>query len=104
MSLSLLDKIKHLDLQRNRVTVEAGARIQPVSFLLCHSGLKFLWACSLMVSASVVVSILCTKGLHPFGGAHSSNRSSSIQSLCCVPAACRRAQEIRPDAEQLRLH
>lgn len=62
MSLSLLDKIKHLDLQRNRVTVEAGARIQPVSFVLCHSGLKLLLAWLLMVSASIAVSILCTKG------------------------------------------
>jgi hypothetical protein len=62
VSLSLLDKIKHLDLQRNRVTVEAGARIQPVSFVLCHSGLKLLLAWLLMVSASIAVSILCTKG------------------------------------------
>lgn len=31
VSLALLDKIKLLDLQRRRITVEAGARIQPVS-------------------------------------------------------------------------
>ena len=62
VSLSLLDKIKHLDLQHNRVTVEAGTRIQPVSFVLCPSGLELLLAWSLMGSASVAVSILCAKG------------------------------------------
>ena len=30
VSLALLDKVKYLDLQRGQVTVEAGARIQPV--------------------------------------------------------------------------
>ena len=38
VSMALLDKIKFLDLQKGRVTVEAGARIQPVSpniFLIC---------------------------------------------------------------------
>jgi len=43
VSMALLDKIKHLDLQRGRITVEAGARIQPVSLAshLMHSCL--LW-------------------------------------------------------------
>ncbi len=31
VSLALLDNIKYLDLQKSRITVEAGARIQPVS-------------------------------------------------------------------------
>ena len=31
VSLALLDNIKYLDLQKGRITVEAGARIQPVS-------------------------------------------------------------------------
>ena len=30
VSLALLDNIKYLDLQKSRITVEAGARIQPV--------------------------------------------------------------------------
>ncbi len=33
VSLALLDNIKYLDLQKGRITVEAGARIQPVSLL-----------------------------------------------------------------------
>ena len=36
VSLALLDNIKYLDLQKGRITVEAGARIQPVS-LVCPS-------------------------------------------------------------------
>ena len=34
VSLALMDKIKYLDLQRRRVTVEAGTRVEQVE-LLC---------------------------------------------------------------------
>ncbi len=33
VSLALMDKIKYLDLQRRRVTVEAGTRVEQVEFL-----------------------------------------------------------------------
>ncbi len=55
ISLSLLDKIKHLDLQHNRVTVEAGARIQPVSSVLYFPGLKPLWAWLLMMDFAITI-------------------------------------------------
>lgn len=36
VSLALMDKIKYLDLQRRRVTVEAGTRVEQVEFLPCN--------------------------------------------------------------------
>ena len=61
VSLALLDNIKYLDLQKGRITVEAGARIQPVSPLAHRSpGVVILRYSAMLHTASMWTSLsLC---------------------------------------------
>ena len=56
VSLALLDKVKYLDLQRGQVTVEAGARIQPVGPWAPHCRPS---CCQLACRGLMCVKIAC---------------------------------------------